>query len=71
MDGIAVAQELVSEWFRNKKGDGMLLKLDFARAYDVIDWNFIFEVVTARKFGSKWIQWMHFMFKGSKIAHSG
>ena len=66
MDGIVAAQELISDCFRNKKRDGILMKLDFAKAYYMLDCNFIFEVLAARKFGSKRIQWMHLCLKGGK-----
>lgn len=35
-DGIAVAQELMSAWMRQRKHKGALLKLDFAKAYDML-----------------------------------
>ena len=53
MDSIVAAQELISDC---KKSDGMLLKLDFAKANDMLDWDFLFEVLEAKKFRSKWIQ---------------
>ena len=44
----------------------MLLKLDFAKAYDMLDWNFQFEVFIARNFEERWIQWMHNCVEGAK-----
>ena len=36
----------------------MLLKFNFAKTYDMLDWNFILEVMRARKSGDKWIAWI-------------
>jgi len=52
LDGVA-AQEIVSQCFRNQVKGGMLLKLDFANAYDMLDWRFVLEVLHARGFGVK------------------
>lgn len=45
LDGIAAIQEFMSTWKRQKKRGAVLLKLDFAKAYDMLDWNYIFDVL--------------------------
>ena len=65
-DVIAAAQEIISDCFRENIKGGMLLKLDFAKAYDMLDWNFILEVLRARKFEAKWISWIDKCLKGGK-----
>lgn len=45
---------------------GLLLKLDFADAYDMLDWDFIFEILRARRFGDRWMSWMTICLKGGK-----
>jgi len=37
LDGALIANETVN-WLRKKKKSGILLKLDFEKAYDTIDW---------------------------------
>ena len=54
LDEIAAAQELISNCYREKIGGGMLLKLDFVKAYGMLDWDILFEVLRARQFGDKW-----------------
>jgi len=44
----------------------MLLKLGFAKAYDMLDWDFLFDVLKARHFGDRWMNWMRLCFKGGK-----
>jgi len=48
----------------------MLLKLDFAKAYDMLDWDFLFEVFTARGFGHR-IQWDAHVSRRSKASYFG
>ena len=55
LDGVAVTQEVISNWFHNKRTGCMLLKLDLTKASDMLDWEFFLEVSTAEGFGCKWI----------------
>lgn len=43
---------------RIKKKDGLVLKLDFEKAYDKISWGFLFECMRQRGFCEKWCQWI-------------
>lgn len=54
IDWILIANEVVDSMQRQKDG-GLLLKIDFAKAYDNIDWGFLFSMLKAIGFGSKWI----------------
>jgi len=66
MDGIAASHEIISNGFRNKLQGGMLLTLDFAKIYDMLNWEFIMEVLRARKFRSKLITSIDRCLKGGK-----
>ncbi|XP_020272038.1 uncharacterized protein LOC109847206 [Asparagus officinalis] len=59
LDGVVAAQEIIDDCFQNNKKGGILLKLDFAKTYDMLDWNFILEVLKAKKIGEKWINWVN------------
>lgn len=57
LDSVATAQEILSAC-HHKKWNGFFLKLDFAKAFDSMGWSFLEEVLKARGFGTKWIQWI-------------
>jgi hypothetical protein len=48
-----ILHEMLHETKR-KKQLGITLKLDFKKAYDKVNWNFLFECLAARGFCAKW-----------------
>jgi hypothetical protein len=42
VDGILALHEILHDT-RSKKKDGLVLKLDFEKAYDKLRWDFLFE----------------------------
>nr|CAD1826001.1 unnamed protein product [Ananas comosus var. bracteatus] len=42
----------------SSKHKAALLKIDFERAFDHINWDFLFQLLSARGFGTKWIDWI-------------
>lgn len=38
------------------KQPGVVIKVDFEKIYDKTHWDYLLEVLTSRKFGTKWIQ---------------
>jgi len=57
LDGALIANETV-QWLKAKKKEGVLLKLDFQKAYDTVDWNALQLVLKEMGFGSKWSVWI-------------
>ena len=43
---------------KKKKIPGTLLKLDFHKAYDSVNWSFLELVMSKLGFGRKWIGWI-------------
>ena len=41
-----------------KKERGILCKLDIEKAYDNINWKFLFRVLQKVGFGPKWVSWI-------------
>lgn len=54
LDGVLIANEIVDGWKKAKK-KGLLLKLDFEKAFDTINLGFLFSMLSNFGFGSKWI----------------
>lgn len=57
MTGVMALHEILHETKRKKKV-GIVLKLDFEKTYDKVDWNFLFDCLKFRGFYDKWLGWM-------------
>ena len=55
--GVFVANEIVDFWRLNKK-KGIVLKLDFQKAYDSISWSYMFDMMRKFGFDGKWEAWV-------------
>lgn len=57
LDGVLIANESL-KWLKKKKTSGALLKLDFQKAYDFVNWDFLRLVLVKMGFGCRWINWI-------------
>jgi hypothetical protein len=57
MDGVMTLHEILHD-VKNKKRDGLILKLDFEKAYDKISRDFLFEMLRQRGFDEIWCKWI-------------
>ena len=57
IDGIVMAEEIVAAW-RRSSTTGFLWKVDFAKAYDSIDWRYLWNILRRRGFSEEWVRWM-------------
>ncbi|GKA88918.1 RNA-directed DNA polymerase, eukaryota [Tanacetum coccineum] len=57
LDGPFILNELLS-WCKFKKQQTLVFKVDFAKAYDSIKWDYLDDVLAAFGFGSKWRSWI-------------
>lgn len=57
MDGILTLHEVLHHTQRQKKC-GVVLKLDFEKAYEKINWDFLLECHRNRGFGETWCGWI-------------
>ena len=57
LDGALIANELVN-WLRKHKKEGILLKLDFRKAYDTMDLVSMDTVMKVMGFADKWRMWI-------------
>jgi hypothetical protein len=57
LEGVIILHEILHE-LRMKKLKGIVLKLDFEKAYDKVQWEFIMDVMRKKNFPEKWLKWM-------------
>jgi hypothetical protein len=57
LKSVVVAHELVHSIHKSKAAR-VLIKLDYKKAYDMINLDFLVEILKSRGFGDKWIGWI-------------
>nr|GFA45979.1 RNA-directed DNA polymerase, eukaryota [Tanacetum cinerariifolium] len=57
LDGPFIINELL-HWCKRKNKRMMFFKVDFAKAYDSVRWNYLIDVLEAFGFGTRWCQWI-------------
>ncbi|EOY17514.1 Uncharacterized protein TCM_042330 [Theobroma cacao] len=55
-DNILLAQELIGKLNTKSRGGNLALKLDMMKAYDKLDWSFLFKVLQHFGFNGQWIK---------------
>jgi hypothetical protein len=63
LDNIFIAQESLS-WAEESNQDLVLLLLDFEKAFDRIEWGFLFGALERLGFRGTWIRWVKALYKG-------
>ncbi|WVZ88313.1 hypothetical protein U9M48_034848 [Paspalum notatum var. saurae] len=53
---------------KKQKKAGIILKLDFEKAYDKVDLTFLEEVLKLKNFDSRWIEWMERVVEGGRVS---
>ncbi|GJU18294.1 RNA-directed DNA polymerase, eukaryota [Tanacetum coccineum] len=57
LDGPFIINEVLS-WCKRKNKKAMFFKVDFAKAYDSVKWDYLINVLEAFGFGTKWCSWI-------------
>ena len=58
----------IYEFCEGKDLPGVILNLDFEKAYDRLEWNFLFKVLEKFNFGKNYIKWIKILYNQPKIA---
>jgi hypothetical protein len=66
LDGVVILQEAM-HGLRSSKSSGVIIKLDFEKAYDKVNWNFLEEVLNWKGFADTWIQWINKAVRGGRV----
>jgi len=67
LDNTFLAQE-AQDWAEESNQDLVLLLLDFEKAFDRIEWSFLFEALAKLGFYSQWILWVSSLYKSASSA---
>lgn len=67
MSGIMCMHEIVHETKRRKE-IGIILKLDFEKIYDKVNWNLLFTCLEKRGFHDKWCKWIKQVVSGGTVS---
>lgn len=67
MEGIVILHETLHEMHR-KRMSGAVLKLDFKKAYDKVDWKFLQQALRMKGFAPQWCSWIDLIVRGGSVA---
>ena len=67
MNGVLALHEILHESKRNKES-GVILKLDFEKAYDKVNWNFLFDYLKLWGFCDQWCCWIKKVVQGGTVS---
>lgn len=66
-DNFLYTQNVIRALHRNKK-QGLFLKLDIAKAFDSVRWDYLMEVLGQMGFGWRWREWITILLSSSSMA---
>ena len=66
-DNFLYTQNLIKELHRAKY-PALFLKLDIAKAFDSVRWDYLLEVLTQMGFGAKWRSWVSILLGSTSLA---
>jgi hypothetical protein len=67
LEGAVVLHETLHE-LRKKRLKGVILKLDFEKAYDKVNWSFLQQVLRMKGFCGKWCHWIEKIVTGGSVS---
>ena len=67
LDGPLVLNEVL-EWLKRKSKKAFLLKIDFEKAYDNVNWKFLISILEQMRFPSRWCMWVLGILRSARSA---
>jgi hypothetical protein len=66
MDRVVILHETIHEMHRKKLG-GVIIKLDFEKAYDKVNWSFLQQTLRMKGFSPLWCKWIDQIVRGGSV----
>lgn len=66
-DSILVTGEVI-QGLKAKSHEGLVLKLDFEKAFNTIDWVFLFQLLEQMNFDKQWIKRLSIIFTSTRTS---
>ena len=63
---VVILHETTHELKREKQ-NGIILKLDFKKAYDKVNWEFLQQALRMKGFSQKWCKWIENIVTGGSV----
>jgi hypothetical protein len=57
LEGVVILHETIHK-LQRKKHSGIILKIDFEKAYDKVNWPFLQQVLRMKGFSERWCAWI-------------
>ncbi|GJS32565.1 RNA-directed DNA polymerase, eukaryota [Tanacetum coccineum] len=67
LDGPFILNEIF-HWCKRKRKQAMFFKVDFAKAYDSVRWDYLLDVLEAFGFGQTWCNWIRGTFSSARAS---
>ncbi|KAJ0554035.1 putative RNA-directed DNA polymerase [Helianthus annuus] len=67
LDGPLVVNE-IHNWIEKNKKKAFFLKIDFDKAYDNVNWNFIIDILAQMGFPSRWCRWIRGIISSARAS---
>ncbi|XP_028111966.1 uncharacterized protein LOC114310213 [Camellia sinensis] len=66
LNGVLIANEVV-DWWKKARKKGIIIKLDYEKAYNSINWEFLLSMMENFGFGAKWVGWIKSCIYSSRV----
>ncbi|XP_071713597.1 uncharacterized protein [Rutidosis leptorrhynchoides] len=67
LNGALIANESI-EFLKKNKRKSLIFKVDFEKAFDSLNWDFLLEIMEKMGFGAKWLKWILACLKSASVS---